>query len=267
MQPVYATQTDGYRYARAYAASVLSKTPPSLMDDEPITWQRGDIFFGLDMQHHVQIAHAGTYARLRQEGVVVKFLVYDLLPIQLADFFKDNNAKELHGQWLEIIAAQDEAICISKATADALEDWIATQRVKTAPSFCTDWVHMGADLEGSKPSRGLPPDAPKTLSALESRPTFLTVSTLEPRKAQEQILDAVEHLWAGGDDVNLVLVGQQGWKIDALVDRIAKHPENGKRLFWLQGISDEYLDRVYQASTCLVAASINEGFGLSLIHI
>ena len=266
VQPVYATQTDGYRYARAYAASVLSKTPPSLMDDEPITWQRGDIFFGLDMQHHVQIAHAGTYARLRQEGVVVKFLVYDLLPIQLADFFKDNNAKELHGQWLEIIAAQDEAICISKATADALEDWIATQRVKTAPSFCTDWVHMGADLEGSKPSRGLPPDAPKTLSALESRPTFLTVSTLEPRKAQEQILDAVEHLWAGGDDVNLVLVGQQGWKIDALVDRIAKHPENGKRLFWLQGISDEYLDRVYQASTCLVAASINEGFGLPLIE-
>lgn len=263
--PVYATLTEGYRYATTFIARMLRQTLPD-SGDAPIRWQRGDIFFGLDMQHHVQLSQASTYARLRQDGVVVKFLVYDLLPIQLADLFKDSNAKELHEQWLTMIAAQDEAICISKATADAYEGWIATQEMQTARGFCTDWVHMGADLEGSKPSRGLPTDGADTLHALQSRPSFLAVSTLEPRKAQAQILDAVELLWAAGQDVNLVLVGQRGWKIDALVERITKHPENGKRLFWLKGISDEYLDRVYQASTCLVAASINEGFGLPLIE-
>lgn len=263
--PVYATLTEGYRYATTYTARMLGQTQLD-SGDAPIRWQRGDIFFGLDMQHHVQLAQAGTFARLRQDGVVVKFLVYDLLPIQLADFFKDNSAKELHEQWLTMIAAQDEAICISKATADAYEGWLTTRKIPTAPSFFTDWVHMGADLEGSKPSRGMPADASDTLHALQSRPSFLTVSTLEPRKAQAQILDAVEILWAGGHDVNLVLVGQLGWKIDALVKRLAKHPENGTRLFWLKGISDEYLDRVYQSSTCLVAASINEGFGLPLIE-
>ena len=36
--------------------------------------------------------------------------------------------------------------------------------------------------------------------------------------------------------------------------------------FRLQGISDEYLEQVYAASTCLIAASINEGFGLPLIE-
>lgn len=263
--PVYATLTEGYRYATTYVARMLGQTQPH-SGDAPIRWQRGDIFFGLDMQHHVQLSQANKYARLRQDGVVVKFLVYDLLPIQLADLFKDSNAKELHEQWLTMIAAQDEAICISKATADAYEGWIATQKIQTARGFCTDWVHMGADLEGSRPSCGLPADASDTLHALRSRASFLAVSTLEPRKAQAQILDAVEVLWAGGQDVNLVFVGQQGWKIDALVERITKHPENGKRLFWLKGISDEYLDRVYQASTCLVAASINEGFGLPLIE-
>ena len=263
--PVYATLTEGYRYATVYTARLLGQHQPH-RTDAPIRWQRGDIFFGLDMQHHVQLAHASTFARMRQGGVVVKFLVYDLLPIQLADFFKDGNAKALHEQWLSMIAAQDEAICISKATADAYEAWIRTNGIATAPGFCTDWVHMGADLEGSKPSRGLPPDASDTLRVLESRPTFLAVSTLEPRKAQSQILDAVEALWSACEDINLVLVGHQGWKIDALVDRIARHPENGKRLFWLKGISDEYLERVYQASTCLVAASINEGFGLPLIE-
>ena len=44
--------------------------------------------------------------------------------------------------------------------------------------------------------------------------------------------------------------------------------ENGvdADLFWLEGISDEYLEKVYAASTCLIAASYGEGFGLPLIE-
>ena len=34
----------------------------------------------------------------------------------------------------------------------------------------------------------------------------------------------------------------------------------------MDGISDEYLEKVYAASTCLVAASYGEGFGLPLIE-
>jgi hypothetical protein len=37
-------------------------------------------------------------------------------------------------------------------------------------------------------------------------------------------------------------------------------------LFWLRGISDEYLEKIYAASTCLIAASEGEGFGLPLIE-
>ncbi|WP_419602667.1 glycosyltransferase, partial [Thiolapillus sp.] len=45
-----------------------------------------------------------------------------------------------------------------------------------------------------------------------------------------------------------------------------QHPESDRRLFWLEGISDEYLEKVYAASTCLIAASEGEGFGLPLIE-
>ena len=44
------------------------------------------------------------------------------------------------------------------------------------------------------------------------------------------------------------------------------HPELNKRLFWLEGVSDEYLEKVYVASSCLIAASEGEGFGLPLIE-
>lgn len=265
VSPVYATTTDGYRYANAYMAKAFGSNAPTL-DDSPIYWQRGDIFFGLDLQHHVQLSKAENYKAMRDDGVIVKFLIYDLLPIQLGDFFHESDVKKLHKQLMQMIGQQDHAICISRATADAYQAWIQDSDITLNSTLTVDWVHMGADLEGSRPSCGLPENVAITLRALRTRPTFVSVSTLEPRKAQTQILDAIEVLWANHQDINLVLVGQQGWNVEALADRIAKHPENGQRLFWLKGISDEYLELVYQASTCLVAASLNEGFGLPLIE-
>ena len=67
-------------------------------------------------------------------------------------------------------------------------------------------------------------------------------------------------------DANLVIVGRNGWTMDRLAETLHHHPEKGKRLFWLEGISDEYLEKVYAASTCLIAASEGEGFGLPLIE-
>lgn len=265
VEPVFATQTEGYCYARSFTQRFLGLDDTEAID-APIRWQRGDCFFGLDMQHHVQLTHATFYRELQQAGVVVKFLVYDLLPIQLADLFKDSDAKTWHEQWLTMIATTDGAVCISKATAQAFDSWIAEQAVPRAPTFYTDWVHIGADIEGSQPSTGVPAEAVSVLAALRQRPTFLCVSTIEPRKRQEQVLDAVEHLWQQGADINLVFVGKPGWKTEALTDRLRIHPDQGRRLFWLAGISDEYLEQVYKASTCLIAASLNEGFGLSLIE-
>ena len=54
--------------------------------------------------------------------------------------------------------------------------------------------------------------------------------------------------------------------MEALVDRLRTHPEANRRLFWLEVISDEYLEKIYAASTCLIAASEGEGFGLPLIE-
>lgn len=54
--------------------------------------------------------------------------------------------------------------------------------------------------------------------------------------------------------------------VDALAKRLQNHPEQGQRLFWLQGISDEMLLRLYDTATALLAASEGEGYGLPLIE-
>jgi glycosyltransferase involved in cell wall biosynthesis len=112
----------------------------------------------------------------------------------------------------------------------------------------------------------MPSESTSVLKTLKSRPSFLTVGTLEPRKGHRQTLAAFELLWAQNKDVNLVFVGKKGWMVDDLSTLINNHTELGKRLFWLDGISDEYLGHIYAASTCLLSASEGEGFGLPLIE-
>ena len=67
-------------------------------------------------------------------------------------------------------------------------------------------------------------------------------------------------------EINLVIVGKEGWQVESLVSRLNNLPEMNNHLYWLAGISDAYLIMVYETSTCLVAVSYGEGFGLPLIE-
>ena len=64
VEPVFATREKGYCYARRFTKSFLGHSEKN-EQDLPIRWQRGDIFFGLDMQHHVQLAHHDFYYLLK----------------------------------------------------------------------------------------------------------------------------------------------------------------------------------------------------------
>jgi len=116
------------------------------------------------------------------------------------------------------------------------------------------------------PTRGVPDDARTLLERIASRPALLMVGTVEPRKGHAQVLDALDALWSGGEELNLVIVGKQGWLVDALATRLREHPEQGRRLFWFEGASDEWLETLYRQAKLLIAASFGEGYGLPLIE-
>lgn len=266
VEPVYAGfDKTGYRFARKFTQNMLGQES-ALSEDEVIDPQPGDIFLGLDLQHHVALIQSEHLQNMRRMGVSVYFVVYDLLPIHFPQFWPAaDKVHVVHENWLKAISKLDGAICISNAVADELAIWIKDEKTSN-PNFKISWFHLGADLQNSMPSYGLPSDAEHVLKEIERRNSFLMVGTIEPRKGCLQVLEAFEQLWREGQDLNLVFVGKKGWMVDALCARLEGHPELGKRLFWLRGVSDEYLDRVYQACTCLIAASEGEGFGLPLIE-
>ncbi|CAM2165660.1 Glycosyl transferase family 1 [Burkholderia orbicola] len=92
------------------------------------------------------------------------------------------------------------------------------------------------------------------------------VGTVEPRKGHDQVLGAVEELWQRGFDVVLVVAGRQGWNVESFASRLRAHPENGKRIIWLEDVSDSQLGWLYKNLGGLVMASMAEGFGLPLVE-
>ena len=263
---VYAAETQPYRVATAYQDKLKNSSSWLSSDaDEIIDPRDGDIFLGLDYQDQIVFAHESFYRGLRRLGIKVYFVVYDLLPIQLTQIFSSEVSIN-YERWLTIVAEQDGVICISQTVADEFKSWVSTLDRGHRLPLVVHSFHLGADISSSVPTVGMAEDSDEILSLISSGYCFLSVGTIEPRKSQAQILSAFEQLWDEGKDVRLVLIGKQGWMVDRLVSKIRNHSELGKRLFWLEGISDEYLEKVYAASTCLIAASQGEGFGLPLIE-
>lgn len=262
---VTAPEGSGYLYAREFALRFLDIQGINLVD-QPIDYQEGDVFLGLDLHPGGGVAQHTFIQSMRAEGVKVYFVVHDLLPVTHPHWFNSSDS-EGFAKWLSCICQYDGAICVSAATASELSKWIDENVEDGANSkFDIRVVHNGADIEKSAPSAGLPDDYLEVLGRLESVPSFLMVGTVEPRKGHAQVLDAFEVLWRSGHDLNLCIVGKPGWKVESFVERLETHPELGNRLLWLNFISDEYLNLIYGKCACLIAASEAEGFGLPLIE-
>ncbi|WP_429948487.1 glycosyltransferase family 4 protein [Comamonas sediminis] len=262
--PVRASDTGGYVLANRFTNAFLGVSD-SCQFDSPVAFYNGDIFIGLDLQSDDVPKRITYFEQMRAWGVATYFVVYDLLPVQLPECFPEG-AAEGHARWLAVIARSNGAMCISRAVADDLELYLQAQIEPPHTSFCIDWFHLGADIQESVPSTGMPAGAIEVIARIKRAPSFLMVGTVEPRKGHEQALDALDILWNSGLDVQLVIVGKAGWKTKALIDRITSHSEYNQRLFWFQGISDEYLEYLYRDCSVLLAASIGEGFGLPLIE-
>ena len=265
IEPVYSRVEDhGYKYAMNFTYDFLSY-PLQDNRENLIDFKQGDIFLGLDLSP-VVISKAEYYKVLKAYGVKTYFIIYDILPIIHPEWWTENIC-EIHTKWLEtVLNISDSVISISEAVSNEVKDWVNKNDIKRKRDLKYNYFHLGADIENSMSSKGLLNDTNIILDKLKSKISFLSVGTIEPRKGHKQTLLAFEKLWSEDIDVNFIIVGKLGWMMDDFAIKVKNHKELNNRLFWLEGISDEYLEKVYEYSDCLIAASEGEGFGLPLIE-
>jgi glycosyltransferase involved in cell wall biosynthesis len=274
VEPVYFK--DGRGFSAPNFAMAMIERQDIVFQDEIIEPSRGDIFLAIQLAAGIISENEVLLDDWSRRGVKIYFMVHDLLPALRPDVFPDDGTEEVFERWLHIISRVSTGlVCASRAVADELAQWFRTTPPKRHMPLRIGYSHHGADLAASIPTSGIPEDAPMVLAELSARPSLLMVGTIEPRKGHVQAVDAFDHLWREGVDSNLVIVGYEGWKgvaashrkyIIQMVERLRLHPQSGKRLFWLEGISDEYLEKIYASCTALLFASEGEGFGLPLIE-
>lgn len=260
--PVFGVTGKGYRVASGYPGS---SAYVASLSECPIEYSAGDVFLGLDLSAHLFPEFDGELERMRRAGVSIHFVVYDLIPL-LHSRFAYPGIDGAFSNWMRSISQYaDGVVAISAAVAADVKVWLQ-QHGGGAVMPSISHFHLGADIEEAAQSQSSSSLEKAFLVQLGAVPTFLMVGTLEPRKGHQQILAAFDVLWAQGVEVNLVLVGKEGWAVEQLVQDLRAHPQLGKRLFWLQGLSDADLTELYSASCALIAASEAEGFGLPLIE-
>lgn len=266
IEPVIATSEQlGYFYARQFTCKFMGINDSSWCSNEAIEFRNGDIFLGLDLQQRVTIAQKEYLLSLKNKGVKLTYVVYDLLAVLKSEHFVDS-WQDLYYEWLKAISIADQLLCISSSVADELYYWLNAFGTKREKPVAINWFHLGADIENSVPTVGLRRNSQKILTSLRAKPTFIMVGTLEPRKGYKQTLEAFEKLWQHCIEVNLVFVGERGWLMDEFIELLENHQQLNSSLFWLESVSDEYLNIIYKNSACLIASSYGEGFGLPLIE-
>jgi glycosyltransferase involved in cell wall biosynthesis len=84
---------------------------------------------------------------------------------------------------------------------------------------------------------------------------LLTVSTLEPRKNLDRLVEGFRR--SGLDGLELRVVGAEGWGgVGVAGDRVRR----------LEGVDDEELARLYRGAVAVVYVSLYEGFGLPVLE-
>ena len=188
-----------------------------------------------------------------------KFLtVYDLIPILYPKYCK-SGVEEFTKHILRSTGPEDSFICISNATRDDLCNYkqdVVPSRVFVAYPAASDLFYRCDDSERISEVRRKYriPDAPYLLS----------LSTLEPRKNIPQTIRCFARLIQEQhiNDLNLVLVGTEGWKYEEIFETLSNCKPARSRIILTGYVPDEDLAPLYSGALAFVYPSFYEGFGL-----
>lgn len=94
---------------------------------------------------------------------------------------------------------------------------------------------------------------------------ILFVGTLQPRKNIEKLVEAFSKLGEEDKKIELIVVGKRGWLFEDILNSPKKYGVTDKVKF-LEFVSDQELETLYQNAICFILPSLYEGFGLPVLE-
>jgi alpha-1,2-rhamnosyltransferase len=230
---------------------------------EAVELQSGDRLLLLDSGWGFAEEYPPLLNAARAAGVEVVGCLYDLIPLRYPAATAIKNSAPFASWFENVLLRCDAIVCISQSVAQDLVAYLREERATAPANMRIGWWPLGADFDAGAEKA---PSKTAAQIAAAPAPFFMSVGTLEPRKAYPVALDAFELLWSQGSDARYVIVGRAGWNTQALQRRIRQHSEFGRRLFWLDNASDADLSHLYPRARGLIFPSFVEGFGMPLVE-
>ena len=257
--PVFGVKKKGFFYTSKFDA------PADAEEGAQLFVGVDDIFLGLDLAAHLFPEAESDLLEMKRAGAKVYYVIYDIIPL-LNSEYAFPGIKGAFEDWMRgLNSFADGVLCISNAVAEDVNGWLRNNGGKRI-GLKVNHFPLGADFVEMYNSTDRAPELLKIIPRVTNDVSFLMVGTLEPRKGYQQVLDAFDLLWDADILANLVIVGKVGWNVDSLVARLKSHKQLNSHLFWFDQLDDFSLAQLYGETSCLLAASYAEGFGLPLIE-
>lgn len=201
---------------------------------------------------YLQASHSmpppGALDWLGQSAVRAAFTVHDLIPLRLPAFCRPGADLTQQSQ-LDLIARHADTIfTVSRAVA---ADLAAEPRAAGCPQAIV--VPPGVE----------PTFAAGPRIAGPSKPWFVAIGTIEPRKNLDLLLDVWSSIPDDEASPKLVLIGQTGWST-AYAGRITQRAAALPHVRLASGLGDRTIAALLAGSRALLAPSLAEGFGIPL---
>jgi len=153
------------------------------------------------------------------------------------------------------LGKSDRVIVPSHATRKDLVDmkYATDDRVAVIPMGLSDVFKPGVRTSDFTKTYGL------------ERAFILNVGVLEPRKNQSLLFEVLRRIRDAGVDIDLVIVGREGWQWQSPLERAEFEPlRRHVRIF--RDVPEAALVEFYGRASVFVFPSIYEGFGLPIIE-
>lgn len=259
--------------------------PARRRSQHSVRWRPGDALIMIDTSWLPGFPWIDI-CELQAQGAVVGTVLYDLIPLQFPEVVGEGTKEQYGRWWRKARTVSDFVIGISRSVLDDIEAVDAAQRTAGAPAapLQTAYFRLGAELDPLAQIGSVREEFRRAFDDLKrlsteysvlgtqragnlNRPSAcLMVGMISPRKNHALALDAFDRLWASGSAAKLVIAGRYGWDCRPLMDRIHRHPELGRKLFWFEDVSDADLDFAYRHAAALIAPSYAEGFNLPIVE-
>lgn len=192
-----------------------------------------------------------------QKSIRVAGIMYDLVPLVVPQYTAPVTVEGFAARFESALRTFDLWFAISKNTkVDMLAE--ASKHDLAINENAVTVIKLGGDELNKLPAAARPTNLP-----LEFNDFALFVSTLEARKNQALIYQAIKRLQEQGKKhLPILLVGKHGWLSDDIV-YILKHDKSIEgKLLWLDRVDDRGLHWLYENCNFTIYPSYYEGWGL-----